>query len=71
MFRIFTRRRGGYDGATMVDVQLAVASTGAMVWSQTYSDPDDAEAFQTQVEADLDTLDDASFRRRYGVPASA
>lgn len=69
-FRVLTRRRGGYDGAWMVDVQLQVAETGALVWAQTFSDTDQAETFQTELEEDLATLDDASFRRKYGVPSS-
>ena len=43
-FRVLTRRRGGYDG-TMVDIQLQVAATGALVWAQTFSDEDQAEEF--------------------------
>jgi hypothetical protein len=70
-FRVLTRRRGGYDGAVMVDVQLQVASTGALVWAQTFSDDAQAEDFQRQLEEDLDTLDDDRFRRKYGVPSSA
>ena len=69
-FRVLTRRRGGYDGAEMYDVQLQVAGTGALVWAQTFSDEAQADAFQHQLEEDLDTLDDASFRRKYGVPSS-
>lgn len=69
-FRVLTRRRGGYDGAVMVDIQLQVAATGAMVWSQTFSDEAQAEAFLSALEADLEDLPDADFRRRYGVPAS-
>jgi hypothetical protein len=69
-FRVLTRRRGGYDGAVMVDVQLQVAETGALVWAQTFSDDAQAEAFQRELEEDLDTLDDASFRRKYGVPST-
>lgn len=70
-FRVLTRRRGGYDGAVMYDVQLQVAATGALVWAQTFSDEEQAQAFEAQLDADLDELDDAAFRRRYGVPASA
>jgi hypothetical protein len=69
-FRVLTRRRGGYDGAVMVDVQLQVAETGALVWAQTFSDGAQAETFQRELEEDLDTLDDASFRRKYGVPST-
>lgn len=70
-FRVLTRRRGGYDGAVMFDVQLQVASTGALVWAQTFSDEAQAHAFETQLDSDLDELDDVAFRRKYGVPASA
>ena len=69
-FRVLTRRRGGYDGAVMVDVQLQVAMTGALVWAQSFSDSDQAETFQQQLEDDMESLDDVSFRRKYGVPAS-
>jgi len=69
-FRVLTRRRGGYDGAAMVDVQLQVAATGALVWAQTFSDGSQADAFQRELEDDLASMDAASFRRKYGVPAS-
>jgi hypothetical protein len=69
-FRVLTRRRGGYDGAVMFDVQLQVAATGALVWAQTFSDEAQADAFESQLDGDLDELDDAEFRRKYGVPAS-
>ena len=67
-FRVLTRRRGGYDG-TMVDIQLQVAATGALVWAQTFSDEAQAEAFATEVEADLDALGNDEFRRKYSVPS--
>jgi uncharacterized lipoprotein YmbA len=70
-FRVLTRRRGGYDGAVMVDVQLQVAHSGALVWAQTFSDETQAEEFQEQLEEDLDTLDDPAFRRKYSVPSNA
>lgn len=69
-FRVLTRRREGYENAVMVDVQLQVAQTGAMVWAQTFSDLDQAEVFQRELEADLHDLDDDAFRRKYGVPSS-
>lgn len=69
-FRVLTRRRGGYDGAQMFDVQLQVAATGALVWAQTFSDEAQADDFEQQLDADLDALDDTAFRRKYGVPAS-
>ena len=68
-FRVLTRRRGGYDG-TMVDVQLQVAATGALVWAQTFSDEDQAEDFAAQLEADLDALGNDDFRRKYSVPST-
>ena len=70
-FRVLTRRRGGYDGAEMVDVQLQLAATGALVWAQSFSDAQQAEDFQRELEDNLDDLDDVAFRRKYGVPASA
>ena len=69
-FRVLTRTRGGYDGAVMYDVQLQVAATGALVWAQTFSDEDQATAFQRDLEADLDTLEDGEFRRKYSVPST-
>lgn len=69
-FRVLTRRREGYENAVMVDVQLQVAETGAILWAQTFSDLDQADAFQTELEADLHDLDDTAFRRKYGVPSS-
>lgn len=69
-FRVLTRRRGAYDGASMVDVQLQVAATGNLVWAQTFSDPEQAETFQRELEDDLTSLDGATFRRKYGVPSS-
>jgi hypothetical protein len=69
-FRVLTRRRGGYDGGVMFDVQLQVAATGALVWSQTFSDEAQAHVFESELETDLGELDDAAFRRKYGVPAS-
>lgn len=69
-FRVLARRRGGYDGAVMFDVQLQVAATGALVWAQTFTDEQQADHFQAQIDEDLDTLDDEAFRRKYGVPAS-
>lgn len=55
----------------MYDVQLQVASTGAMVWARSFSHHDLAEGFRTQLESDLDTLDHATFRRKYSVPSRA
>jgi len=54
----------------MFDVQLQVAATGALVWAQSFSDQAQADAFQQQLEDDLQTMEDEPFRRKYGVPAS-
>jgi hypothetical protein len=70
-FRVQTRTRGGYDGATMYDVQLLVAETGAMVWAQTFTDQAQSDGFQAQVEDDLDELTSDDFRRKYSVPSTA
>ena len=68
-FRVLTRTRGGYDGAAMYDVQLQRATTGALVWAQSFSDQVQAEEFQEQLEEDLDHLDAATFRAKYSVPS--
>ncbi len=68
-FRVLTRRRGGYQG-TMIDIQLQVAATGALVWAQTFSDEDQAESFAAELESDLDALDNDAFRRKYSVPST-
>lgn len=70
-FRVLTRRRGGYNGATMFDVQLQALSSGNLLWAQTFTDQAEADAFQAQIDRDLDELDDASFRRKHGVPSSS
>jgi hypothetical protein len=54
----------------MMDVQLQVAATGALVWAQTFSDTAQAEAFRAELEENLEELDAVAFRRKYGVPAS-
>jgi hypothetical protein len=68
-FRVLTRTRGGYDGGVMYDVQLQVAATGALVWAQTFSDQEQADAFETTLSDDLEQLDQAEFRRKYSVPS--
>ena len=69
-FRVLTRTRGGYDGAAMYDVQLQLAATGALVWAQSFSDQEQADEFQRQVEEDPDRLDADGFRAKYGVPST-
>lgn len=70
-FRALTRTRGGYNGAMMYDVQLQSTSSGRLLWAQTFTHHDQASAFETELEADLDELDDAAFRLKYGVPSNA
>lgn len=69
-FRVLTQRRGGYDDAVMYDVQLQITATGNLVWAQTFTDEQQADDFQAQVEADLE-LDGPEFRRKYSVPSTA
>jgi hypothetical protein len=70
-FRVLTRTRGGYNGSTMFDVQLQLAASGNLVWAQTFTNQDQAFEFESTLDADLDDLDDADFRRKYGVPSGA
>ena len=69
-YRVLTRTRGGSDGAVMHDVQLQAQSTGALLWAQTFSDAAEAQAYEAAVTDDLEILDEATFRRKYGVPTS-
>ncbi len=69
-FRIHTQQRGGYQGAVMHDVQLILSETGAMIWAQTFTDPEQAGDFLDRLESDLDELDTVAFRERYSVPSS-
>lgn len=70
-FRVLRRVRDiGPDG-TVVDVQLQVRRTGALVWAHTFSDPTAADELVTRIERDLDDLDDEAFRRAHRVPAGA
>lgn len=69
-FRIQTQRRGGYEGAVMHDIQLVVSATGAMVWAQTFTDQEQADAFLAQITDHLEHLDSQEFRSRYSVPSS-
>lgn len=69
-FRVLTRTRGGYSDGVMYDVQLQVTATGNLVWAQTFTDQEQADEFQTQVEDDLE-LEVDEFRRKYSVPSTA
>ncbi len=66
-FRVLVRERGGSDGAQVIDVQLQVRRTGALVWAQTFSDPELARELEEQLDRDLDELDEAAFRRAHRV----
>jgi len=70
-FRVLARHRAGAGGVDVIDVQLQWAATRELVWSQTFSAADQAEQFQSEVEQDLTALDGPTFRRKYGVPATA
>jgi hypothetical protein len=54
----------------MYDVQLQAVATGSLLWAQTFTDHDQAMAFEAALDTDLDELDDAAFRRKHGVPAA-
>ena len=68
---MLTATRGGYNGSTMYDVQLQVAATGNLVWAQTFTDRDQAEAYSRALDSDLDELDETAFRRKYNVTSHA
>ena len=70
-FRVLTRTRDGYGGGTMFDVQLQAADSGSLVWAQTFTDREQADAFEASLQRDLEDLDDSEFRRKHGVPARA
>jgi hypothetical protein len=69
-FRVLTQTRGGYSNGVMYDVQLQVAATGRLVWAQTFTDREQADAFEAQVGDDLD-LDGPEFRRKHSVTSTA
>lgn len=69
-FRALTRTRGGYNGSMMYDVQLQSVASGRLLWAQTFTHHEQASAFESELEADLDDLDDAAFRSKYGVPST-
>ena len=66
-FRVLVRERGGSQGGRVIDVQLQVRRTGAIVWAQTFSDPALARELEDQLEHDMDTLDEEAFRRAHRV----
>lgn len=70
-FRVLQRHRDVGRGGPVVDVQLQIRRSGALVWAQTFSDPPQAAELVARLERDLDDLDDAAFRRAHRVPADA
>jgi hypothetical protein len=66
-FRVLVRERNGSQGGRVIDVQLQVRRTGALVWAQTFSDPELARELEEQLERDLDDLDEQAFRRAHRV----
>jgi hypothetical protein len=69
LFRVLVRERGGSQGSRVVDVQLQVRRSGAIVWAHTFSDPALARELQDRIEQDMDELDVAAFRRAHRVPS--
>ena len=69
-FRVLVRERGGSQDGRVVDVQLQVRRTGALVWAQTFSDHDLARQLIDRLEHDLDELDEETFRRTHRVTSS-
>jgi len=69
-FRVLVREREGSQGGRVIDVQLQVRRTGALVWAQTFSDPAQARELEERLDRDLDELDDAAFRRAHRVTSS-
>jgi hypothetical protein len=69
-FRVLTRQRIGSQGGEVIDVQLQVRHTGALVSAQTFSDPAQARELEELLERDLDELDDEAFLRAHRVPSS-
>lgn len=67
---MLTRRRTAYEGGLIIDIQLQVTATGALVWSRSFSDERQADDLEAELERDLDDLEAVDFRRKYGVPAS-
>ncbi len=68
-FRVLVQERNGSQGGRVIDIQLQVRRTGALVWAQTFSDPALARALEDELERDLDELDEESFRRAHRVPS--
>jgi len=67
LFRVLVRERGGSQGSRVVDVQLQVRRSGAIVWAHTFSDPALARELQDRIEQDMDEMDVESFRRAHRI----
>ncbi len=70
IFRVLTRIRTGYEGAVIHDVQLQAITTGSLIWSQSFSYEHEAERCRDEVQADIDLLDEAGFRRKWRLPSN-
>jgi len=70
-FRVLVRERSGSQDGRVVDVQLQVRRTGALVWAQTFSDPALARELEDRLQHDMDELDDQAFRRAHRIPSDA
>lgn len=66
-YKVLVRERGGSQGGRVIDIQLQVRRTGALVWAQTFSDPALARELEEQLERDMDELDEEAFRRAHRV----
>lgn len=70
-FRVLTQTRGGYGSGILYDVQLQSRSTGDLLWALTFTDADEAQAFEARMRDDLAELDEPAFRRKHGVPTAS
>lgn len=70
-FRVLVRERAGAQDGRVIDVQLQVRSSGALVWAQTFSDHALARELEERLERDMDELDLEAFRRTHRVTSTA
>lgn len=70
VFKVLVRERSGSQGGRVIDVQLQVRSSGALVWAHTFSDPAQARELEERLEADMDELDLEAFRRAHRVTST-
>lgn len=69
--RVLVRERAGSQGGRVIDVQLQVRRTGALVWAQSFSDHALARELEERLERDMDELDLTAFRRAHRVTSSS